>query len=158
MSRGIGGIMKFVNVNLVNVNLVNVNLVNVKLNELLKLLAAGFVALLFSGTVAAQEGHPYEGTWRGTIGAGADAQPVVIIMDYDGEQLNGMINPGRNSYRFENATHDAPNWKIDVASQNREGEAINFSAVMQEIGSPNRFMEGTWTQGGKESAFKITRE
>ena len=133
-------------------------LVNEKLNALLKLLVTGFIAVLFCGSVAAQEGHPYEGTWRGTIGAGADAQPAVIIMDYDGNQLNGMINPGRNSYRFENATHDAPNWKIDVTTQNRDGEAISFSAVMQEIGSPNRFMEGTWTQGGKESPFKITRE
>lgn len=106
----------------------------------------------------AQEGHPYEGTWRGTIGAGSSAKAVVMIIDYDGEQLSGMIDPGRNSYRFENAVHDAPNWKIDVATQNRAGEAIAFSAVMHEIGSINRYMEGTWTQGGQELPFKITRE
>ncbi|MEY4640335.1 MAG: hypothetical protein RLZZ227_329 [Pseudomonadota bacterium] len=128
------------------------------MNGLFRLLAAASIALACCGSVSAQEGHPYEGTWRGTIGEGADAQPVVIIMDYDGEQLNGMINPGRNSYRFEKATHDAPNWKIDVTTQNRDGEAISFSAVMQEIGSLNRFMEGSWTQGGKDSAFRITRE
>jgi hypothetical protein len=112
----------------------------------------------FTTAALAQEGHPYEGTWRGTIGDGADAQPVVMIIDYDGEQLNGMINPGRNSYRFENATHDAPNWKIDVTTQNRDGEAIGFSAVMQEVGAANRFMQGTWTQGGETQPLKITRE
>lgn len=92
------------------------------------------------------------------VGNGDAAKPVVIIMEYDGDSINGMINPGRNSYRFENATHDAPSWKIDVAAATREGEAISFTAVMQEIGSVNRFMEGTWTQGGQEHAFKITRE
>lgn len=117
------------------------------------------VFLLLSSCVAfAQEGHPYEGTWRGTIGSGASAKSVVMIIDYDGEQLNGMIDPGRNSYRFENATHDAANWKIEVATKNRAGEAVAFSAVMHEIGSPKRYMEGTWTQAGQELPFKITRE
>lgn len=106
----------------------------------------------------AQEGHPYEGTWRGTIGNGAGAKSVVMIIDYDGDSLNGMIDPGRNSYRFSNAAHDAPNWKIDVTTQNRAGEAIAFSAVMHDIGSVNRYMEGTWTQGGRAQPFKITRE
>lgn len=123
-----------------------------------RLISAGVALLLLCGTVTAQEGHPYEGTWRGTIGTGAAAKPVVIIMDYDGASLNGMINPGRNSYRFENATHDAPNWTIDVAAETREGEAISFTAVMQDIGAVNRFMEGNWTQGGQSYAFKITRE
>ncbi len=120
---------------------------------------AAFLLLVLScATVSAQEGHPYEGTWRGTIGEGNAAQAVVMIIEYDGEQLNGMIDPGRNSYRFENATHDAPNWKLDVSTQNRAGEAIAFSAVMHEIGSAHRYMEGTWTQGGKQMPFKITRE
>lgn len=123
----------------------------------MKFVSASF--LLLSCCIAhAQEGHPYEGTWRGTIGEGASARPVVIVIDYDGEQLNGMIDPGRNSYRFENAVHDAPNWKIDVATQNRAGESIAFTAVMRDIGSVNRYMEGTWTQGGQQLPFRITRE
>lgn len=117
-----------------------------------------FLLLLSCCPAFAQEGHPYEGTWRGTIGEGANAKPVVMIIDYDGNQLNGMIDPGRNSYRFENAAHDAPNWKIDVTTQNRAGERIAFSAVMHDIGSINRYMEGTWTQDGQELPFKITRE
>jgi hypothetical protein len=123
-------------------------------------LVVAFICVIctFANAALAQEGHPYEGTWRGTIGEGADAQPVVMIIDYDGEQLNGMINPGRNSYRFENATHDAPNWIIDVTTQNRDGETISFNAVMHEIGSVNRIMEGTWTQGGDTQPLKITRE
>jgi hypothetical protein len=123
----------------------------------MKLFPALFL-LLACRIALAQEGHPYEGTWRGTIGDGVNAKPVVMIIDYDGEQLNGMIDPGRNSYRFENATHDAPNWKIDVTTQNRAGESVAFSAVMRDIGSVNRTMEGTWTQGGQQLPFRIKRE
>jgi hypothetical protein len=124
----------------------------------MKLRFAALLLFVLSSFAYAQEGHPYVGTWRGTIGDGASAKAVVMIIDYDGEQLSGMIDPGRNSYRFENATHDAPSWKLDVHTQNRAGEAIAFSAVMHEIGSANRYMEGTWTQGGQELPFKITRE
>jgi hypothetical protein len=113
---------------------------------------------VLSAGVAAQEGHPYEGTWRGTIGSGATARAVVIIMDYDGENISGMINPGRSSFRFEKAIHDAPNWKLSASTRTRDGVAVSFSAVMREIGSVNRYMEGTWTEDGQDYAFKITRE
>jgi hypothetical protein len=114
--------------------------------------------LLLPTTLAAQEGHPFEGTWRGTIGSGGDARAVVIIMDYDGARLNGMIDPGRNSYRFEDAAHDAPAWTIDVSATTRAGEAIAFSAVLHDIGSAKRYLEGTWTQNGAAYPFKIARE
>lgn len=113
--------------------------------------------LLLSPLTGAQEGHPYEGTWRGTISNG-DSRAVVIIMDYDGEELNGMINPGRSSYQFQDVMHDAPSWTLQVSAETRDGEPVGFTAVMHEIGSVNRYMEGTWTEGGQEYDFRITRE
>lgn len=118
----------------------------------------GSTVLFGSGVVLAQEGHPYEGTWRGTATSGAESLPVVIIMDFDGENLKGMVNPGRNSFPFTSVDHDAPNWKLTVAATNKQSEAIEFSGVMHEIGSPHRYMDGTWKQAGKEYTFKITRE
>lgn len=120
------------------------------------------VAAVLLGSVSAlaiaQEGHPYEGTWRGTATQGAETLPVVIIMDYDGKDLKGMVNPGRNSFPFTMVEHDAPNWKLTVAATNKQNEQITFNGVMHEIGSPHRFMDGKWNQGGKEYSFKITRE
>lgn len=118
-----------------------------------------FVATLLLGAPAlAQEGHPYGGTWRGTLSNGTDTLPVVIIMSYDGDNIQGMINPGRNSYQFSSAELDAPNWKLDVSAQTRDGQAVAISAVLKEIGSVNRFMEGTWIQAGQHYDFKVTRE
>src|SRR5688500_15343888 len=91
--------------------------------------------LLVSTWASAQEGHPYEGTWRGTINMGATNAPVVMIIDYDGENLNGMINPGRNSYKFATVEHDAPNWKLTVTAETRDGIPVSFTAVMKDIGS-----------------------
>jgi len=118
----------------------------------------GFSLLTACLPVLAQEGHPFEGTWRGTITKGAESAPVVMIMGYDGDNITGMINPGRNSYRFQQALHDAPNWALSVSAQTREGEAIEFTGVMHEIGAVNRYIEGTWTQGGQSWPFRITRE
>lgn len=122
-------------------------------------IVSALISLLLLSTAAfAQEGHPYEGTWRGTLTNGADTTPVVIIMDYDGEAIQGMINPGRSSYQFGSVIHDAPNWKLDVTAETRDGQAISFSAVMKDVGAVNRYMEGTWTQAGQQYDFKITRE
>lgn len=84
--------------------------------------------------------------------------PVVMIVDFDGENLQGIINPGRNSYNFLTVTHDAPNWTLTVTAATRVGEEISFTGVMHDIGSVNRVIEGTWEQGGKDYPFKISRE
>lgn len=124
----------------------------------LTLAATVLFGSLLTHQAIAQEGHPYEGTWRGVATAGADSLPLVIIMDYDGENLKGMVNPGRNSFPFTSVEHDAPSWTLTVAATNKQSDQISFTGVMHEIGSPNRYMDGTWKQAGKEYAFKITRE
>ena len=68
---------------------------------------------------------------------------VVLIMDFDGENLQGIINPGRNSYNFLAVTHDAPNWTLTVTVATRAAEEISFTGIMNEVGSVNRIIEGT---------------
>ena len=126
-----------------------------------KAVIIGSFLLTLTSPAFAQEGHPFDGTWRGELtrnGGNNESVPVVVIMDYDGDSITGMINPGRNSYRFDEAEHDAPNWRITVNTENRASEAVMFSGVMQEIGARNRFIEGTWNQAGVEYGFRITRE
>jgi len=114
--------------------------------------------LLLALTGYAQEGHPLKGTWRGEIAMVNEPVPVVIIMDYKGDDLTGMINPGRNSFNFTSAELDAPNWTLMANAESRDGVNISFEAVLHEIGARNRFLEGTWTVAGTTYPFKITRE
>jgi hypothetical protein len=117
-----------------------------------------FSLLLMSTLASAQEGHPFNGTWRGTITGGAVTSPVVLIMKYDGESMQGMINPGRNSFPIQMAVHDAPNWSLHVTAQSRQGESIDFTGKMHEIGSRDLYIEGNWSQAGTNYTFKVTRE
>lgn len=119
---------------------------------LLTLLTAGI------NTAMAQEGHPFVGTWRGRLVNSEADMPVVLIISYNGDSLQGMINPGRNSFPFQSVEHDAADWKLSVTAVNKQNESIGFTGVMHEIGSRDRYLEGSWTQAGKDYTFKITRE
>ena len=116
------------------------------------------VFLLLPVAGNAQEGHPIKGTWRGEIDMGADARALVMIMGYDGDNITGMINPGRSSYRFASADLDAPNWVLSASATNRDGAPVSFMATLHEIGARNRYLEGTWTEGGHSYPFRVTRE
>ena len=116
------------------------------------------VSSTLAGMASAQEGHPFKGTWRGTITTGSTTRPLLIIMDYDGENITGMINPGRNSYRFSSTELDASNWLFKAQATTREGVEISLQATLQDVGARNRFLEGAWSEGGSTYPFKITRE
>lgn len=99
-----------------------------------------------------------KGTWRGEIVMPGGNESVVIIMDYDGDNVTGMINPGRRSYRFTSSELDAPNWTLHAQATTREGNDISFWATLHEIGARNRYLEGMWSQAGGTYPFTITRE
>ncbi len=124
-----------------------------------KLLLGGVLSLLALGQPSlAQEGYPFDGTWRGTIGSGEGMERIVLVMKYDGESLGGMINPGRNSFNITRAELDAPNWLLKVEAVTRDGKQVEFEGVLSEIGSPNRILSGTWRQDGAQRTFTASRE
>lgn len=106
-----------------------------------------------------QEGFPLEGTWRGEWGVpGGEQTMAVIVMNWDGEQISGRINPGRNMIFFEEASLDAENWIVRFSSTSKEGQAITFEGVLEDIGSYNRTISGTWTIAGVDNELVLTRE
>ena len=51
----------------------------------------------------AQEGHPLKGTWLGDWGPSkTDRNQVAIVMDWDGKQITGQINPGPSAIPIKN--------------------------------------------------------
>ena len=119
-------------------------------------IAAGSVSTL---TALAQEGFPLDGTWRGDFGPSAeDRTSVVIVMKWDGENINGMINPGPRSIEFTSAELEPSTWTVRLEAVTAEAQSIMIEGTLQDIGSYSRFIEGVWRQGGSESSFRITRE
>lgn len=99
-----------------------------------------------------------KGTWRGVINMPGGQEPVVIIMDYDGDKITGMINPGRSSYNFTSSELDAPNWTLHANATTRDGSDIQIFATLHDIGARNRYLEGMWSQAGASYPFRINRE
>lgn len=115
--------------------------------------------IVIQGTALGQEGFPLDGTWRGTWGTpGGEQTLAVIVMNWDGETINGRINPGRNMIFFEDASLDAENWVVRFSSTSKQGEPITFEGVLENIGSYNRSISGTWTIAGQENQLVLTRE
>ena len=65
---------------------------------------AAVVATAALANTAAQEGHPLVGSWHGDRGVSAkDRKDVTVIMDYDGAQITGVVNPGFENMRLQQA-------------------------------------------------------
>ena len=123
--------------------------------------ALSFFVLLMSlgGSLQAQEGYPLDGTWRGfwSVPNGEETL-VVIVMNWDGENINGRINPGRNMVFFEDASLDPENWMVGFTSTAKTGEPIVFEGTLENIGAYDRTITGTWTIAGVENQLVLIRE
>ena len=114
--------------------------------------------ILLSLAASAQEGYPQDGTWRGEWGQpGGEMTMAVVVMNWDGA-INGRINPGRNMTFFEEASLDPDTWTVRFTSTSKAGEPIVFEGVLENIGSYNRTISGTWTIAGVDNALTLTRE
>src|SRR5262245_26642818 len=105
-----------------------------------------------------QEGFPLDGTWRGEWGADGAKSTVVIVMKWDGKNVNGMINPGRNVVRFSAPVLEPSDWTVHIEAQSQDGQPIVIDAKLDDIGSYNRTMTGTWKQAGVDQPFRMARE
>jgi hypothetical protein len=126
----------------------------------LRLLAIAF----FCTALIAQEGHPMKGTWHGTFGP-ADSKErttVTLVMDWDGKNVTGIMNPGLRSSPIEKAALDSDKWTFHFEANLKERSGavsrISVDAKLVEITSPRRQLVGTWTQGTQKSEFKATRD
>lgn len=105
----------------------------------------------------AQEGFPLDGTWRGEwTRPSGQRETVVIVMEWDGDRINGMINPGPNSVPFSSARLNPADWTVEIKAS--EPDTIEIEGKLHEIGSYNRYILGSWTINGVEHDFRLTRE
>lgn len=109
--------------------------------------------------VSAQEGFPLDGTWRGEWGMpDGEKTMVVMVMEWDGDGINGLLNPGRNTVQFDDASLDPADWSVHIEATSKEGETIVVDGTLENLGSYNRTITGTWTQDGRQYPFRMARE
>ena len=102
----------------------------------------------------AQEGHPLSGTWAGDWGrAGAARTHITLVMNWDGTNVTGMINPGPDALPLTSVAVDWDAWTVRI-----EAKGIAAEGRLEDIGSYHRRIVGTWTQGGMTGTLTLTRQ
>jgi hypothetical protein len=118
---------------------------------------------LFSLIATAQEGHPLTGTWHGEWSpAPGQHSRIVMFMKWDAKNVVGVINPGPKAVPLTVATLDAEKWTVHFEGETKDaaGSPVHISAdgKLENVGSYNRTITGTWTQGAAKGDFKLTRD
>ena len=136
---------------------------------------------LLAAPALAQEGHPAKGTWVGYWGPTATENRLVIVMDYDGKNLSGAVNPGPNAVPIKLARLDItpgtppskpveipgePTFKLHIEAETKDAKGNSITIVadgtLRDVALPGRAMVGVWTQtsGGKtvKGDFRISRQ
>ena len=110
----------------------------------------------------AQEGHPLAGTWHGSWTANGKQMPVVLYLKWESRRISGMINPGPDAVYLHVATVDPADWAVHLEAEGKDasGKAVPIvvDGKIDEIGSYNRTLSGTWMQGSQKGEFKLTRD
>lgn len=116
-------------------------------------LVGGAAALL------AQEGHPLTGSWHGEWHpAAAQKVPILLYMKWDSKSIVGTINPGPKGVPFKVATLDPSNWTVHLEADSKDGKHIVVDGKIDNLGSYNRTIAGTWSEGTTKGDFKVTRD
>jgi hypothetical protein len=111
----------------------------------------------------AQEGHPLSGTWHGewSPSPGQKAR-IVMALKWDTKNVVGTLNPGPRSAPFKEVTLDPDKWMVHFEADTKDQAGNQVQVVadgkLENIGSYNRTITGTWTQGAAKGDFKITRD
>jgi hypothetical protein len=113
--------------------------------------------------LAAQEGHPMTGTWHGDWASSPTQRTrLVLYMKWDSKNVTGMINPGPKAIPLTAASLDASKWTVHLEGEGKDqaGNPVKIVAdgKMDNVGSYNRTITGSWTQGTAKGDFKLTRD
>ena len=109
----------------------------------------------------AQQGHPLVGTWSGYWGETPDDKHrVLLLLDYEGDEISGVINPGPNPAPLTNATLDPKTWtvRLEGSRQDDDGNVIRYlivGRIENVTSSVERSITGTWIEGDASGDFQV---
>jgi hypothetical protein len=125
-------------------------------------LALTVTSLVGAIPARAQEGHPLKGSWIGTWnGNKTHGNDVVVVMNWDGKAISGMINPGTDNMTLKNATLDPDKWTVrfEADAKDKQG-AITYviEGKIENLAMHNRTIVGTWKSQRGSGPFRIQRQ
>jgi hypothetical protein len=120
------------------------------------------VLSLGGAPAAAQEGHPLKGSWLGTWGPSkVHGNDILLIMNWDGKTISGMINPGTDNIPIKNATLNPEGWLVHIEAEWKDKSGpVNYviDGKIEGLAFHNRSITGTWKSQRESGKFKISRQ
>jgi hypothetical protein len=117
------------------------------------------VSLTFAAAALAQQGHPLSGTWSGDWGASPTKRTqVTFVLNWDGKNVTGIINPGPDSIPISSVFVDVTKWTVRIEADTKDKAHISAEGRLEDIGSYHRTIKGTWHQGAATGDFRLTRD
>lgn len=114
-------------------------------------------------SVSAQEGHPLKGSWIGEWESNDEhGESVLLVLDWDGESITGVINPGTHDIPIAQATLDPSDWSVHIEAdaELEGGRTLSYviEGRIEDLELPNRVIIGTWQHDDGRGAFQIRRQ
>lgn len=111
----------------------------------------------------AQEGHPLKGSWIGVWDSNeVHGDNVVVVLDWDGQKISGIINPGTDNIEIDRVRLDPDDWsvRIEADAGMDDGETIHYviDGMIEHLELPNRSIVGTWKSEKGQGRFEISRQ
>jgi hypothetical protein len=100
---------------------------------------------------------PLSGMWSGDWGPDATRRdPVSLELRWDGNDLEGTVNPGRNGLEITKASFDRTTGAIALEFEAYDdGRAVHFAIEGKVDG---KTMAGTWSRHDRKGDFRLTRD
>lgn len=135
--------------------------------------------------IVAQEGHPLKGSWIGVWeNNSVHGDDVLVVMNWDGKAVTGVINPGTDDMKISNVTLTLPpalplaskggkggidigdgkaaDWKVHIEAdaKDKAGKAMkyNIDGEIKDMEMYNRYIVGTWSSQAGKGKFEIRRQ
>ena len=122
-----------------------------------------FIALAHTQIAAGQEGHPLKGSWLGTwAGNEVHGDNILVVLDWDGTNITGIINPGTDNIAITKATLEPSGWivTLEADAKDRSGAVIHYviEGKIENLELPDRSVVGTWRSERGGGAFEMSRQ
>jgi len=120
------------------------------------------VVCLSGASAVAQEGHPLKGSWLGSWGPSkTHSNDILIVMNWDGKAITGMINPGTDNIPIKTATLNPEGWIVHIEAETKDKSgSITYviDGKIEGLAFHNRSITGTWKSKTESGPFKISRQ
>jgi len=116
---------------------------------------------LAAAAAVAQAGHPAKGSWSGYWGPSeAQKRRILVVLDWQNNEIVGTINPGPNAVKIDKATLDVDTWtlKLEANMPTGAGKTARYvtTGKLENLGSwNNRRYSGTYEFGTEHGTFAL---